>query len=159
MFDESGDKKVKYWSADEAKLNIQSYCAYQERCHQEVRNKLLQHGIYGDLLEELISDLIVNNFLNEERFAKTFAGGKFRIKHWGRNKIRQELKLKNVSDYSIREGLKEIRDDDYLETIKMLIDKKERTTKFANKYDRVQKLTVYLAQKGFEFEAIKEVLG
>ena len=78
--------KKQYWSRDEALLNIQKYCALQERCHQEVRFKLIEHSIYGDILEELIADLITNDFLNEERFAKTYARGKFRMKNWGRNK-------------------------------------------------------------------------
>lgn len=152
------DKKISFWSREEAVLNIQKYCAFQERCHQEVRTKLLEHGIYGDVLEEIISDLISNNFLDEERFAKTFARGKFRMKHWGRNKIRNELKMRKISTYSINEAMKEIDDEVYMTTLKHLLDKKERTTSFKNQYDRLKKLTYYAMVKGYEYELISELI-
>ena len=152
------EKKITYWSRDEANNLIQRYCALQERCHSEVRSKLLEHGVYGDVLEELISDLISNNFLDEERFARTFARGKFRMKHWGKNKIKSELKLRKVSAYSINEAMKEIDHDEYIGTLKMLLDKKERTTTFKNRYDRLKKLTDYATVKGYEYEWISELL-
>ena len=111
---EYDNKKKAYWSIDEATLNIQKFCAMQDRCHSEVRTRLLEHGIYGDVLEGMISDLITNGFLDEERFAKSYVRGKFRMKGWGRNKIIRELKLRQVSPYSIREGLKEIDEDEYI---------------------------------------------
>lgn len=153
------DKKITYWSRDEAVINIQKYCAFQERCHQEVRTKLLEHGIYGDLLEEIISDLITNNFLDEERFAKTFARGKFRIKQWGKTKIKNELKLRKVSSYSIAEAMKEIDDEAYYNTLQQLLDKKARLTKFKNQYDKLKKLTDYAMSKGFEYELIREAIN
>jgi regulatory protein len=152
--DEFSNTKITYWSRDEATVNIQKYCAFQERCHQEVRSKLLEHGIYGDLLEEIISDLISDNYLNEERFARSFARGKFRIKNWGKNKIRSELKMRKVSTYSINEALNEIDNDEYLATLQRLLDKKERTTSFKNQYDRLKKLTDYAMVKGYEYELI-----
>lgn len=152
--DEFSNTKITYWSRDEATGNIQKYCAFQERCHQEVRSKLLEHGIYGDLLEEIISDLISDNYLNEERFARSFARGKFRIKNWGKNKIRSELKMRKVSTYSINEALNEIDNDEYLATLQRLLDKKERTTSFKNQYDRLKKLTDYAMVKGYEYELI-----
>ena len=88
--------KKKYLSKEDALKKLQRYCAYQDRCHQEVRSKLLDLGIYGHDLEEVIVALIEDNFLNEERFARSFTRGKLRIKHWGRNKILQELKKKNI---------------------------------------------------------------
>ncbi len=156
--DDSTDKKKKYWSREEATLNIQKYCALQERCHQEVRYKLIEYSIYGDVLEEIISDLISNNFLDEERFARTFARGKFRMKQWGRIKIKQELKFRQVSPYSIQEAMREINDDEYCRTLEQLLAKKERTTSFKNKYDRMKKLSDFAMSKGYEYEIIAEIV-
>jgi regulatory protein len=156
--DEFSDKKKPYWSKDEAVANIQRYCAFQERCHKEVRYKLIEHAIYGDLLEEIISDLISNNFLDEERFARTFARGKFRMKQWGRNKIKQELKLRDVSVYSIKAAMTEIDGDEYLSVLSNLIAKKERTTTFKNQFDKKKKLTDYALSKGYEYELIAEII-
>ncbi len=153
------DKKKKtYWSIDEATLNIQKFCAIQDRCHSEVRTRLLEHGIYGDELEEIISDLISNGFLDEERFAKSYARGKFRMKGWGRNKIIHELKLRKVSNYSIQEGLKEIEDDDYFNTLERLFEKKKATTTFKDKFDFRKKMINFFLNKGFDYELIISVL-
>ena len=157
--DEYSDKKKQFWSKEEAVLNIQKYCAFQERCHKEVRYKLIEHAIYGDLLEEIISDLISNNFLDEERFARTFARGKFRMKQWGRNKIKQELKIRDVSAYSIKAAMTEIDGDEYISVLSHLIAKKERTTTFKNQFDKKKKLTDYALSKGYEYEMIAEIIG
>lgn len=157
--DEYSDKKKQFWSKEEAVLNIQKYCAFQERCHKEVRYKLIEHAIYGDLLEEIISDLISNNFLDEERFARTFARGKFRMKQWGRNKIKQELKIRDVSSYSIKAAMTEIDTKEYIEVLVNLISKKERTTTFKNQFDQKKKLTDYALSKGYEYELIAEIIG
>ena len=115
----------KYLSQDEALLKMQHYCAYQERCQDEVRSKLIEYGVYGDALENIIADLIADNYLNEERFARAFAGGKFRIKHWGRIKIVQELKARKISDYSVRKALEsEINDEDYRAPLLEVLNKK-----------------------------------
>ena len=150
--------KKQYWSRDEALLNIQKYCALQERCHQEVRFKLIEHSIYGDILEELIADLITNDFLNEERFAKTYARGKFRMKNWGKNKIIHELKLRKVSNYCINEALKEIDENDYIQILKTIIEKKNPSTSFKNQFDRLKKLTDFALSKGYEYEIIQDVI-
>ena len=149
---------MQYWTPEEAVLTMQKFCVFQERCHKEVRSKLLEHGIYKDVLEQIISDLISNNYLDEERFAKTFARGKFRMKHWGRNKIKQELKLRDVSGYSIKEAMGEIDEKEYIETLKSLIAKKEKSTKFNNHYVRLKKLTDYALSKGYEYTYIQNVL-
>ena len=156
--DDFADKKKKYWSREEAIINIQKYCALQERCHQEVRYKLIEYSIYGDILEDIISDLISNNFLDEERYARTFARGKFRMKQWGRIKIKQELKFRQVSPYSIQEAMREINDGEYYRTLEQLIAKKERTTSFKNQYDRLKKLTDFAMSKGYEYVLISEVV-
>jgi len=149
----------KKWTKDTALSQIQRFCAYQERCHEEVRQKLLQHGIHGDFLEELIVSLIENNFLNEERFAFQYAGGKFRIKKWGKNKIKAALKQKNVSEYCIRESLKQINDNEYADTILYWAQKKNKELQNVTGLARKNQIYTYLVQKGFESERINEVLG
>ncbi len=103
---------------------MQRYCAYQDRCHSEVRSKLLDLGIYGDELEEVIAELITDNFLNEERFARSYARGKFNIKKWGRIRIKQELKRRHITAYCLRKAMEEIEEEDYLKTLEGLIRKK-----------------------------------
>lgn len=152
--------KKKFYTPEMAYAKIQQYCVYQERCHQEVRYKLIELGIFGSALEEIIARLIEENFLNEERFANAFAGGKFRIKQWGRIKIRLELKQRNISNYCIQEALKEITDKDCMETITSIIQKKcnlEQNTLNDPKF----KNNVYqlLARKGFENQLIMEVMN
>jgi regulatory protein len=139
---------------------IQYYCAYQERCHSEVRSKLLELGFRGDELEQAIASLIADNFLNEERYAKQYCGGKFRINKWGRKKIIQELKKKKVSDYCIKKGLKEIEEQDYWETLRQLAIKKtaEINSKEKNIWIRKQKLQRYLIQKGYESDLISDIM-
>lgn len=151
-------KKKKYLSVDDALKKMEHYCAYQDRCHAEVRTKLIELGIYGDDLEEIIVSLIGDNFLNEERFAKSYARGKFRIKHWGRNRIRRELKLRKISDYCIRKAMEEIREDDYLDVLKLVMRKKNNLMKEADPYKRKNKLFQYAISRGFETEVIKVVL-
>ncbi|MBK8622320.1 MAG: RecX family transcriptional regulator [Saprospiraceae bacterium] len=152
------EKSIKKWNRDNAAINIERYCAYQERCHDEVRTKLLSHGIYGDFLEELISDLIQNNFLNEERFAVMYAGGKFRIKRWGRIKIQQALKQKGVSSYSVRVALENIKDEDYAEAIRYWIQKRGNgKTDFD--YEEKNDMVRYILSKGFETDWIIKILN
>ena len=153
---DSKNSSNKCHSKDEALLKLQKYCAYQDRCHSEVRTKLISLKIYGGDLEDIITDLIAEDFLNEERFARSFARGKFRIKRWGRNKIKSELKFKRVSDYCIRKGLNEIDPEEYQNTLYNLIEKKDRTLKSVNQYDRYQKLYKYVYGKGYEAELIKK---
>lgn len=133
---------------------MQKYCAYQERCHSEVRHKLLSLGIYGDDLEEIIFDLIQENFLNEERFARSYARGKFRIKQWGRNKIIKELKVRQVSEYCMRMALEEIDEEEYLQTLKQLARKKWSEYRGMKNFERKGRLARYLASRGFESELI-----
>ena len=101
----------------EAKVKLEVFCSYQERCEQEIRQKIDTWGIFGEDVDFLVSDLISNNFLNEQRFAEAFVSGKFRIKKWGRIKIKQHLKQKNISDYSINKGFAEIDPTEYWQTI------------------------------------------
>ncbi len=140
----------KFLSQDEALLKMQQYCAYQERCQDEVRSKLIELGVYGDALESVIADLITDNFLNEERFAKVYAGGKFRIKHWGRIKIVQELKSKKISEYSIKKALaSEINEEDYRATLLEVLNKKAKLLSESNSFKKNHKLAAYLIGRGF----------
>lgn len=138
---------------------IKQYCAYQERCHAEVKDKLYSFGLHRKDVDVIIAGLIVENYLNEERFSIQYAGGKFRIKHWGKNKIKQSLKQKQVSDYCIKKALKEIDSPDYLKTFEKLVGKKMNTLKSEkNIFVKKRKLQDYLLQKGYESELVyKEV--
>ncbi|WP_442588243.1 regulatory protein RecX [Pedobacter sp. AW31-3R] len=136
----------------------ESYCAYQERSQQELRNKLYDWGLWKDDVEEIISDLIQNNFLNEERFAMAYVSGKFNIKKWGKIKIRQGLKLKNVPDKMILKALNAIDYDEYLHTILSIAEKKMASITEKEPYKRKYKLVTYLLGRGFENNLISEVL-
>ena len=142
---------------DDALNRLQRYCTAQDRCHSEVRNKLLKLKVYGHTLEEVMADLIRDGFLDEERFAKSYARGKHKINAWGKNKIHQHLKMKRVSDYCIRKGLQEIDDDDYRSTLAGLIRKRVGEDPNLD-YQEKQKLISYLLGKGYEYEVIKEAL-
>ncbi len=134
----------------QALLKAQSSCAYQERCQQEMRDKLYEWGLYSDAVENIIADLITDNFLNEERFAKSYAGGKFRIKKWGKIKIKIELKKRKISEYCIKKAMEEISDKDYIKTIKQLIEKKSKEIKGGKVQIRNYKISQYIISKGFE---------
>jgi len=151
-------KKEKVYTRQEALLKVSSYCAYQERTQQEARDKLYGFGLNKDMVEELISKLISENFINEERFAKTYAGGKFRIKQWGRVKIKESLKTKGLSEYCIKKGLQEINPKDYLLTLLSLIEKRQEKEKEKNEYKRKHKIAQYLVGKGYESDLIWEEL-
>jgi len=151
-------KEYKYISKSDALARLQKYCAYQERSHHEVRMKLIEIGCYGLDLENVICDLIEENFLNEQRFASTYAGGKFRLKKWGRIKIRQELKFKRVSPYCLKKAMEEISDEDYEETMHSLLRKKARSVRAKNQFEKRGKLARYLMQKGYESFLVWEML-
>jgi regulatory protein len=140
-------------------LKAASYCAYQERTQDEVRQRLKDWNVWGDEAEEIISELIQENFVNEERFAKVFAGSKFRVKKWGRRKIMFELKKRRLSDYCIKAGMNEINDEDYYETLKTLIEKKKHDyRKEENEYKLNQKVAQFAVGKGYESSLIWEIL-
>lgn len=134
------------------------YCAYQERCQEEVRQRLYQYGVYGDEAEEMIVFLIQENFINEERFARSFAGGKFRLKKWGRMKIRQALKRKKISEYCIRKGMEEIEENDYIEVLFRLLETKFTQIQSKDPYIKRQKLHRYALQKGYESEIVWQMV-
>lgn len=149
----------KYTSKADAEAKLKRYCAYQERCHQEVRSKLLELGVFGHTLEEVIATLIEENFLNEERFARSFARGKFRIKQWGRVRIRRELALRNISDYCLRKAMEEIEEAEYRKVLVGLFEKYEAAISWENAFDRKQKLARHAIQRGFEPELVWALLN
>ena len=149
----------KYLGKEQALQKAKHYCGYQERSHSEVKDKLYSFGLYKQQVEECLSQLIEENYLNEERFAQQFAGGKFRMKKWGRVKIKYELKQKQVSDYCIKKGLKEISEEDYMATLQKLASEKwASVNKETNLFAKLRKTQDYLLQKGYEHELIKQVL-
>lgn len=144
----------------QALQKIKHYCAYQERCHAEVKEKLYGFGLYQKEVEPIISTLIEENYLNEERFAIAFAGGHFRTKQWGRVKIKYQLKQKQISEYCIKKALKIIDEDDYLQILQKLFDQKLKTLKGEkNIFIKKRKLQDFLMQKGFETDLVRELLG
>jgi regulatory protein len=149
----------KYLTKEQALQKAKHYCGYQERCHSEVKEKLYSMGLYKQQVEECLSQLIEENYLNEERFAQQFAGGKFRMKQWGRVKIKYELKQKQVSEYCIKKGLKEIDEADYIRALEQLTLKKWTAIKAEkNLFIKLRKTQDYLLQKGYEYELVKQAL-
>ncbi len=155
------DKKPikKYITKTEALAKLQRYCAYQDRCHNEVRTKLIELGCYGQDLEDVMASLIEEKFLDEERFARSFARGKFRMKQWGRTRILQELKQRQISDYSIRKAMDEINEQDYLKTLKEVLEKRAGQIAEADDFTRKGKLAQYAMSRGFEGEMVWQLLA
>ncbi len=139
-------------------IKVSKYCAYQERTQQEVRTKLREYQCYGDDAEEIIVELIQENFINEERFAKSFARGRFRLKNWGKTKIKYELQQRGLSKYCVNSGLAEIEQDEYEQTIKKLIEKKQEELKEETPFVQKGKINNYLMQKGYEPNIISEFI-
>lgn len=140
---------------DIALAKAAKYCAYQERCQQELRQRLQQWNVDGELHEEIIARMISENFIDEERFAMAFVSGKHRIKHWGRYKIRHALRAKGISDYSIGKAMRSIEEEAYVGYLRDMIERYQ-----VNKGIKVsvlpqkQKLINYFVNKGYELELI-----
>jgi regulatory protein len=149
----------KHLTKEQALQKLKHYCGYQERSHSEVREKLFNLGVWKKDHDEIIATLIEENYLNEERFATAFAGGKFRMKHWGRVKIKYELRQKQVSDYSIKKALKQISEDDYRTTLNKLVQNKYASLKDEQYLIRKKKTIDYLIQKGYELELVQAALA
>ncbi len=152
-------KNQKSYTVDEATKAMEHYCAYQERCHKEVEQKLYDLNMIPEAQEFIILHLLQHNFLNEERFAKAFARGKFSIKKWGRIKIVSELKFKNISSYNIKSALSEIDEEDYLNTLQKIAEKKIQLIKEPNSFTKKNKLSTFLISKGFETELVYKMVN
>ncbi len=134
----------------EAKRKLESYCAYQERCHKEVVNKLKELNMIPEAINVIVVHLIEHKFLDETRYAQRFTRGKFRIKKWGKQRIERELKQKQISAYNIKKGLAEINDEDYYTTFDELAFKKNELIRETNMYKKRKKLADYLLYRGWE---------
>lgn len=140
-------------------MKLRQYCAYQERSHSEVKQKLWELGVYRSEHDVIISSLIEDDYLNEERFAKSFVGGKFRMKDWGRKKIYYGLKEKGVSDYLIQLAMKEISDEAYRSVLHELAEKKWTSLRGEQYLVRKKKTMDYLLQKGYEPELVTSTVN
>ncbi|WP_139854127.1 regulatory protein RecX [Aequorivita sinensis] len=145
----------KTYTVDEAKRRLERYCAYQERCHKEVQQKLYEMRMIPLAIDEIIDHLLRHNFLNETRFAQAFARGKFRTKKWGRNRIVNELKMRQISKFNIQIALKEIPDSEYYKTFEALAEKRmQQLSSEKNLQTKRKKLADYLFYRGWEPELV-----
>jgi regulatory protein len=142
----------------DARQKIFRYCAYQERCHKEVRDKLYTYGLHKNEVEEILTHLITEGFLNEERFARAFAGGKFRMQKWGRIKIVHELEARGLTQNCIKAGLKEIDEQDYRTMLHDVLKKRAAHSTEENPFVHKDKLARYAIQKGFEPDLVWSVI-
>ncbi|GAA4378235.1 regulatory protein RecX [Hymenobacter koreensis] len=160
---EDAPRKRKTYTPGEALQKIASFCAYQERSHKEVEDKLRSYGLDEEEAGEITIRLVREKLLDDERFARSFVRGKYRLKKWGRRRIRQELKMRGVSEFCIKAGMSEIDGDEYYRNLVELLEKKNALEKESNPHKRRQKLTLYVTAKGYEGEfiqdALREVLG
>lgn len=154
--------KKKSFTVNEIKRKLEQYCVYQDRCHKEVEQKMKEFTLIPEARELILLSLMKDNFLNEERFSKSYARGKFRIKSWGKQRIVRELKFRDISAYNIKTALKEIDEAAYLETIYKITVNRNAVISEPNIYKRKKKLIDFLMRKGFEnnliFETVNEVV-
>ncbi|GAA4280470.1 regulatory protein RecX [Gaetbulibacter aestuarii] len=146
----------KTYTVEEATLKLEQYCAYQERCHQEVRQKLQHMHMIPEAIEIIIGHLIEHNFLNEQRFAKAFVSGKFTIKKWGRRRLTLELKKRDISKIAIKEALATISESTYLNTFHELAEKRFEKIRESDPYKKKKKLIDYLLYRGWESHLVYE---
>lgn len=151
-------KLKKSFTVNEIQRKLEHYCVYQDRCHKEIEKKMYEYQLIPEAKEQILLHLMQHNFLNEERFSKAFARGKFSIKNWGRIRIVNELKFRNISPYNIKTALKEIDEEVYLKTIQKVAEKKIAVIKEPNAFKKRSKLLTYLSSKGYESELIYEVV-
>lgn len=144
----------KTYTVEEAKKKLEYYCAYQERCHKEVRTKLEEMSMIPQAIDLIIVHLIEHNFLNEERFARTFVQGKFNIKKWGKRRLALELKRKDIAKANINQAINEINDEIYDKTFVELAEKQHARIKETNKYKKRKKLINYLLYRGWESQIV-----
>ena len=140
----------------EAQLKLEYYCSYQERCHQEVVQKSYDLGMRSNEIDAIVVHLLQHNFLNEERFARSFARGKHRIKLWGKIRIVNELKQRHISAPNIKCALTEISENDYLNTLDTLAERHWETIRETNAQKKKKKFCDYLLRKGWESDLVYE---
>jgi len=152
------EKSKKYISNAEAYTKITKWCAYQERAQQEVRDKLYDFGLNKEEVEQLLTRIISEGFVNEERFAISFANGKLNQLGWGRIKISYALKAKRVSDYCIKKALKSLDESKYIQMLEDAYEKRSKMEKEKHPLKRKFKLMAYLSSRGFERDLIEEII-
>ena len=152
-------KKKQNYTVAEAQKKLEYYCAYQDRCHVEVIAKLKEMGMIPEAIDKIVADLIRANYLNETRFSKSFARGKFRIKKWGKNRIIRELKKRDISDFNIKLGLKEISENIYQSTFHDLFEKRKKELEELSRVEQKKKIFNYFSYRGWEHSKIYEALS
>ena len=152
-------QKNKVYTVKEATERIQSYCAIQDRCQWDVERKMKEWNISDEIIENILTDLILEKFVDEQRFSESFCRGKFRIKKWGKVKIENELKIKKISNNCIDKGLLQIEKKEYMKVLKDLYLKKRDSLKDTNQFIRKGKIVKHLQQKGFESKLIWELIN
>jgi len=151
------EPKVKTYTVDEARDKLENYCIYQDRCYKEVREKLYTMRMIPEAIEQITIHLIEEKYLNEERFARSFARGKFKSKKWGKERIIRELRSREISKRNIDLALEEINEDDYLVTFETLVEKRmNQITSEKNIYKKRKKLADYLQYRGWPMHWIYE---
>ncbi len=150
--------KKSTYTLEEAKRSMEGYCVYQDRCHQEIERKLREMKMIPQACEIILLHLMEHDFLNEERFARSFARGKFRIKQWGRRRIEMELKRRDISAYNINAGLSEISYEEYEDVFAEVSKKRFESVRESNVLKKRKKVADFLLRKGFESNKVYEVL-
>jgi regulatory protein len=148
----------KLFTFEETKQKLVNYCVYQDRCHAEVEQKMREFVLIPEAKEEILLYLMKENYLNEERFTRSYIRGKFNIKHWGKTKIKIHLKQKGITEKLINRCYDEIHEDDYLKTVKRLYENYESKLKGLKDYQKKSKTITYLRSRGFEYEVILQVI-
>ncbi|MCQ9637268.1 RecX family transcriptional regulator [Chryseobacterium sp. WG23] len=147
----------KSFTFDEIKMKLVNYCVYQDRCHAEVEQKMREFLLIEKAKEEILLYLMKENYLNEERFTRSYIRGKFYIKHWGKNKIKMHLKQKQISEKLINMCFDEIYEDDYMKTITRIYEDYFSKQTGLKEYQRKSKTIKYLMSRGFEYEKINDI--
>lgn len=150
-------------SVEAVKRKLEQYCIYQDRCHKEIEKKLSEYNLIKEAKDAILLHLLEHNFLNEERFACSFARGKFRIKKWGKVRITRELKMRDISSYIIKKALQEIDEEDYKITAYQIANKKFESIKEEDKFKKKKKLIDFLNYRGYEssfiFQIVNDITG
>lgn len=149
----------KSYALEEAKQKLEAFCAYQDRCHVEVVRKLKNMRMIPSAIQQIVAQLIADEYLNETRFSKSFARGKFRIKKWGKVRITNELKARNISEYNIRVALNEIDDEEYTQTLEVLIQKRKSQIKETHPLKIKKKIADYLFYRGWESHLVYDKIN
>jgi len=151
--------KSENFTIKEIEFKLKQYCSYQDRCHNEVENKLSKFNLISQAKDQILFNLINEDYLNETRFCKSFVRGKFKIKNWGKRRIIQELKSRKISEFNIKKGLSEINEFDYQEKFENLFNKKLSSLENLNSIDKKKKIFSYLQYRGWETNLIYEKIN